>query len=268
MDDLIMLLLTGLRKVLIHSVSLVPTLIIRLPLTIRMRRMDYLNSSAGQNHSPQSNSGDRRLSERFDILHNWADSKVLYALLLGRRNPKEISTMLGTGAPTVVDHLNKLRGSALVKRTEKIGKEQTYKVELKSLVEAFLHFAFPDPEPLTKRERSEYLAIMDRFKKDHSTAKILHHYLSAIADLTLESPGQRYPIARAFQEFESALSVLDERVLYDFSRRMPNVASWLMRWRNLARPPIEVQALTRALSRAGQEAESMRTTAGRPDRPL
>lgn len=69
-------------------------------------------------------------------LSSEASSDVLFSLMAGRTNPKAIAEHIGNTPGSVVEQLNKLRKEGYVKRTEKDGKIQPYKIDWDNLIRA------------------------------------------------------------------------------------------------------------------------------------
>jgi predicted transcriptional regulator len=120
----------------------------------------------------------------FDPLTNPGTSRVLFQLILGVTNPKEIADKLGVLSPTVIQQLHRLRNIGIVRLGEKRGKDQHYEIVSDRLSEIFLSKLVRFDHLDLKEQKGLEESLRNDFIEEQSFKEFLRVYLTNRLSLT------------------------------------------------------------------------------------
>lgn len=204
-------------------------------------------------------------------LSSEATSDVLFSLMRGITNPKEIAEHIGDSPPSVVEQLNKLREAGYVRRAEKQGKIQPYEIDWERLIldairaspmlnDGLIARELAGEVPLTQERRSYWDVLTTRLWKNHSSRLLIRRYFEAVAKreakidvyLTLEYRagggsalrGVR-TLVEVMRDFEQALLKIFPTLKRDIfsAKGLVELYDLLKIWYNLILEAVEVLSL-------------------------
>ena len=119
----------------------------------------------------------------FDPLTNPGTSRVLFQLIMGVKNPKEIADRLGVLSPTVIQQLHRLRRVGIVRLGEKRGRDQHYDVVWDKLLEILASKVIKFTQLDVKEQKSDDV-FRRQFLEKERFREFLQSYLHNRLSLT------------------------------------------------------------------------------------